>query len=466
MSELSAIELKILENLVDCLESAIGVKMLNYTDKDRLLYVSCTNEVEKVEVTKTQIKKLQKKVNKCSSEIAPYIMEVLRPEHPHNKDFYDLRKTLCQNYLLDFPDELSYISENYKTIESVPDDFETWDIILFRDNIIYNTDNNISFVKFMATAERLLNYKSILEYNENNKMVNNENNSNFSNLNFIQFIKDLEYNYPLYHTPISSFHQWQTNLKYLKQEILSNLIVLSGDSKKPYLKKLLFDIQEHYQYVHTVKSDVDELYDLYDTNEYKVLHERSYKNELHVVLNNLPKNYELPTEETFKINPFHIQERFYNYHYGVTIRDAVDFIKFQEIEYGYREIVELEPVNILDINKISNTNIKHKSFKYTNNDSTRLPDLMNALIIANFIDKETEIKQFRKIFSGNEIDIQIIWIGNISELSYFIKSIHNVHKKIEDTKQQIWKITSQCKLKANERSYFNTRTVQRNHHTN
>ena len=61
MSELSAIELKILENLVDCLESTIGVKMLNYTDKDRLLYVSCTNEVEKVEVTKTQIKKLQKK---------------------------------------------------------------------------------------------------------------------------------------------------------------------------------------------------------------------------------------------------------------------------------------------------------------------------------------------------------------------------------------------------------------------
>ena len=377
MSELSAIELKILENLVDCLESTIGVKMLNYTDKDRLLYVSCTNEVEKVEVTKTQIKKLQKKVNKCSSEIAPYIMEVLRPEHPHNKDFYDLRKTLCQNYLLDFPDELSYISENYKTTESVPDDFETWDIILFRDNIIYNTDNNISFVKFMATAERLLNYKSILVYNENNKMVNNENNSNFSNLNFIQFIKDLEYNYPLYHTPISSFHQWQTNLKYLKQEILSNLIVLNGDSKKPYLKKLLFDIQEHYQYVHTVKSDVDELYNLYDTNEYKVLHERSYKNELHVVLNNLPKKYELPTEERFKINPFHIQERFYNYHYGVTIRDAVDFIKFQEIEYGYRNKIINESIPIDIIKKDTFVDINFNSLSEST--QTFILDMLESL---------------------------------------------------------------------------------------
>ena len=377
MSELSAIELKILENLVDCLESAIGVKMLNYTDKDRLLYVSCTNEVEKVEVTKTQIKKLQKKVNKCSSEIAPYIMEVLRPEHPHNKDFFNLRKTLCQNYLLDFPDELSYISENYKTTESVPDDFETWDIILFRDNIIYNTDNNISFVKFMATAERLLNYKSILEYNENNKMVNNENNSNFSNLNFIQFIKDLEYNYPLYHTPLSSYHQWQTNLKYLKQEILSNLIVLNGDSKKPYLKKLLFDIQEHYQYVHTVKSDVDELYNLYDTNEYKVLHERSYKNELHVVLNNLPKKYELPTEERFKINPFHIQERFYNYHYGVTIRDAVDFIKFQEIEYGYRNKIINESIPIDIIKKDTFVDINFNSLSEST--QTFILDMLESL---------------------------------------------------------------------------------------
>jgi hypothetical protein len=346
MSELSAIELKILENLVDCLESTIGVKMLNYTDKDRLLYVSCTNEVEKEELTKTQIKKLQKKVNKCSSEIAPYIMEVLRPNHPHNKDFDDLRKSLCQNYLLDFPDELSYISENYKTIESVPEDFDVWDIILFRDNIIYNTDNNISFVKFMAMAERLTNYKNIIEYNENNKTDNNENKSKFSNESFNQFIKDLEYNYPLYHTPLSSYHQWKTNLKYLKHEILSNLIILTDEAKKPYLKKLLFTLQEHYKYVHTVKSDVDELYNSYNTNEHQLLHQMNYTNELHIVLNNEPKKYEFPTEETFKINPFHIQERFYNYHYGVTIREAVEFIKFQEMEYGYRDKIINETIAI------------------------------------------------------------------------------------------------------------------------
>lgn len=326
-------------------------------------------------------------------------------------------------------------------------------------NIIGETEISKRLIPLIENEIYLLELNISNPHQETKKEVETDNHSNtsetikYNNENFNQFIKDLEYNYPIYHAPISSYHQWQTNLKYLKQEILSNLIVLSNEAKKPYLKKLLFDLQEHYKYVHTVKSDVDELYDLYDTNEYKLLHERSYKNELHIILNNEPKKYEFPTAETFKINPFHIQEKFYNYHYGVTIRDAVDFIKFQEMEYGIREKVEVNPVNILDINKIGNTNIKHNSFKYTNNDSSRLKDLMNALIVNDLIDNETELKNFRKIFSGNEIDKQIIWIGNISELSYFIKTIHNELKKIEDTKQQIWKITSKCFTQSDGKPY-------------
>lgn len=316
------------------------------------------------------------------------------------------------------------------------------------DELNYNIHNENSFLD----AYVVLDYKNFLNeflQEQNNKNEINTSSSStqpikYNDESFNQFIKDLEYNYPIYHAPISSYHQWQVNIKYLKQEILSNLIILTDEAKKPYLKKLLFTLQEHYKYVHTVKSDVDELYNSYNTNEHQLLHQMNYTNELHIVLNNEPKKYEFPTEETFKINPFHIQERFYNYHYGVTIREAVDFIKFQEMEYGIREKVEFNPVNILDINKVGNTKNKLNSFKYTNNDSTILPDLMNALITGNFIDKETEIKHFRKIFSGNEIDKQIIWIGNISELSFFIKSIHNIHKKIEDTKQQIWKITSKC----------------------
>lgn len=456
MSVLSEIELKILVNLVDCIDSAIGIKMLNYTEKDRLLYISCLNDNEKEEVTKKQIKKLQKKVNKCSAEIAPYIMEALRPDHPHNKDFYDLRKNLCQNYLLDFPDELSNISENYKTIESIPDDNDVWDIILFREDIIYNTVENTLFVKYMAIAERLLNYKSILEYKEVNKNFNKVN-SKITNDNFNQFIKDLEYNYPLYNTPISSYHQWQVNLKYLKQEILSNLIVLTDEAKKPYLKKMLFDIQEHYKYIHTVKSDVDELYDLYNTNEYKLFHERSYTNELHVVLNNEPKHYEFPVEGSFKINPFHIQERFYNYHYGVTIREAVEFIKFQEMEYGYREKKVFESETISDLLKTNQTNNELNSFTYNNTDSSRLTDLMNGLKENNLIEKNTQLRNFRKIFSGEEIEIQIIWIGSIPELAYFVKTIHSTFKKVENTKQQIWKITAKCFIQEGGKQFDKTK---------
>ena len=41
---------------------------------------------------------------------------------------------------------------------------------------------------------------------------------------------------------------------------------------------------------------------------------QSLNNELHIILNNEPKKYEFPFEGNFKMNPFSIQEKFYNYH--------------------------------------------------------------------------------------------------------------------------------------------------------
>lgn len=168
------------------------------------------------------------------------------------------------------------------------------------------------------------------------------------------------------------------------------------------------------------------------------IYRHKYKNEF---------NYDIHHEDSFLDAHIIISYKKYLFYF----LSSIDNNK-QNFELKPKNI-ENDKINIIPDNKISNTNIKHKSFKYTNNDSTRLPDLMNALIKANFIDKETEIKQFRKIFSGNEIDKQIIWIGNISELSYFIKSIHNIHKKIDNTKQKIWEITYQCFIQSDGTSF-------------
>jgi hypothetical protein len=92
---------------------------------------------------------------------------------------------------------------------------------------------------------------------------------------------------------------------------------------------------------------------------------------------------------------------------------------------------------------------KHQSFTYINNITghTQLTDLMNALKRINLIENSTDLKDFRKAFSGEEIEKPIVWTGNISELSYFIKQLHNELKLVKDLKQQQWEVTNNCFVK-------------------
>ena len=60
------------------------------------------------------------------------------------------------------------------------------------------------------------------------------------------------------------------------------------------------------------------------------------------------------------------------------------------------------------------------------------------------IHEETSIKDFRVVFSGNDIINKIIWTGNISQLYHFIKYLHNIAKKVKNTRQKLWFITINC----------------------
>lgn len=86
------------------------------------------------------------------------------------------------------------------------------------------------------------------------------------------------------------------------------------------------------------------------------------------------------------------------------------------------------------------------SFKYINLSigSENLTDLMNSLKRSALIHKDTSLANFRSVFSEREVEQKIIWTGNISELAYFIKTLHNTAKKVHDTKQKQWEITINC----------------------
>lgn len=86
------------------------------------------------------------------------------------------------------------------------------------------------------------------------------------------------------------------------------------------------------------------------------------------------------------------------------------------------------------------------SFRYKHFDtkSDNLSDLLDSLKKNGFVAQDTGLRSFKKIFSGESIDKPVVWIGTIADLSYFIKTIHNTQKIVEDLKQKHWEITLKC----------------------
>lgn len=92
-----------------------------------------------------------------------------------------------------------------------------------------------------------------------------------------------------------------------------------------------------------------------------------------------------------------------------------------------------------------NSNIQ-QSFKYLSFDTNpdAITNLRDSLIKNNFIDENTKLTDFKKVFSGGEINSKIIWKGNISELSFFIKNLIMDKNSIQDLKLKHWKVTINC----------------------
>ena len=149
----------------------------------------------------------------------------------------------------------------------------------------------------------------------------------------------------------------------------------------------------------------------------------------------------LEVQESFKeyVKDEFIVEDFYTQLLNEPIPDKLPITPIQIIE------IEPEPINKPQTKKTS-TAIQFHSFKYKqyNTSPEKLHDLWDSLKLNDFISSDTPLPTFKKIFSGTEINNPVKWIGNPSELSYFIKCIHNKYKLIDYLKQQHWKVTCLC----------------------
>ncbi len=74
----------------------------------------------------------------------------------------------------------------------------------------------------------------------------------------------------------------------------------------------------------------------------------------------------------------------------------------------------------------------------------KLNDLHDKLKLHAFIADTTQVKPFKKIFSGTKITSPVTWAGTPTELRYFILLIHNEYKIIEPILPSHWKVACKC----------------------
>lgn len=94
--------------------------------------------------------------------------------------------------------------------------------------------------------------------------------------------------------------------------------------------------------------------------------------------------------------------------------------------------------------------VSFESFRYKGYDDNydNLTNLYDSLKKNNFIADDTDSRVFKKIFSGKAITKPVVWTGNPSEFSYFIKLIYTINQYVDDLKQRNWEVACRCFVQA------------------
>ncbi len=137
-----------------------------------------------------------------------------------------------------------------------------------------------------------------------------------------------------------------------------------------------------------------------------------------------------------------------------------------EIDYlaptGATKVLDiLNPLNVpktesVQVVKPKKETSRHIAFTYAKKGASfknNLTEFRKSLIDGGFIDKSTKLADFNKIFKNELPGNLIIWSGNLSELYYLIKTLHNDKKLVENTGKDVWKITSNCFVDSANKPY-------------
>tara|TARA_R110002050_G_scaffold300678_1_gene471474 strand:+ start:1447 stop:2895 length:1449 start_codon:yes stop_codon:yes gene_type:complete len=461
MGTFSDIEIKILDCLTEVVDGELESIGYENSEKDRMIYSTCINDDEKDVLTKKEIKKLQKKISKCNPNIAGYISAFLNKYEleQHEGDFYSYREHITRNFLSNFYEGIEELAEEYATTEKVDAEDETYFEVVLNDEL-YNFDKDEidNFIKYMGYAQRLSTFKSILESVEEEKvkkeirkepdqstMINNQ--FQYDDFKELLLVEELEKRVAIeaveYKTKIDEL--WQT---YTFDPTYFDTYI-SGDLYNVFLSAL-------YEKIKPLNDFEINKYLTLSVNQFKT-HTPTKRAETFKRI--YQATYWHPNQMEYKENEhddkyaMHVWKHYTNHFH--LFKEATENV-LQDFKKGL--IGNGRKQGVIEKPKIK-AKSKHQSFSYINNitGQTQLTDLMNALKRKNLIKDSTDLKDFRKAFSGETIEKPIVWTGNISELSYFIKQLHNVLKLVKNLKQQQWAVTINCFIQENGERYNRTK---------
>lgn len=152
-----------------------------------------------------------------------------------------------------------------------------------------------------------------------------------------------------------------------------------------------------------------------------------------------------------------IQEEFKNFRNDILIpedfylqllnEEAPDKIPISKVV-----VIDMEPeIKKTAQKRTATDSIPVHSFTYKkiNTNPENINYLWDNLKLNKLIADDTTLPNFKKVFSGKEITTPIRWIGNRSELFYFIKLIYSDFELVERVGQRNWEITCHCFVQEN-----------------
>ena len=147
-----------------------------------------------------------------------------------------------------------------------------------------------------------------------------------------------------------------------------------------------------------------------------------------------------------------IQEEFIQHIEDIFIPEDFYTQLFREPIPGELPLRRIKFKEVIPNNKKQVSNNKHSAqsdrpsftYKKYNHAPQNLTNLHNNFIRNGWIDAETSLAAFKRIFSGKDVLMPVKWTGNKSELYYFVKTLHSKKELVEYVGQRIWEITCNC----------------------